>query len=349
MNDFQILRDLIEICTVEDKENENVRTYLKQILKPLAFTFEEIGKGKKKVLIAKRKTGGVGFVCHTDTVSSSTLWTKDALSLTLEKDKLYGLGTSDMKGGIAALLEALLEVEKDLPCTCYFTFDEEIGFSGIEALCSTKQNFPSTLIFPEPTDLIPIIANKGCLEFSVTFFGKSAHSSTPHLGENAIYKAMAFIEELKREIKVLEREQDFLYEIPYTTFNLAKVEGGTTLNKVPDSCMVAFDFRTISNQQERYLFASLETLTKKYNATLEVVNQVSCARCEDVSFQQKAEKLCEKKCSGLNYVTEASFFPKSNILILGPGPVTAHQEDEYITVESYQKTVELYKRILMEW
>ena len=188
-----ILKNLIEINTINDKENEKIRTYIKSLLKGKNFDFQEIGEDKEKVLIVKRGNPKVAFCCHTDTVDKSVYWTKEALKLTEDKDNYYGLGVSDMKGGTAALLEVVTTLPIDIPCMLCFTYDEEIGFKGIAELIKNNINLPDTIIFPEPTDLVPAIANKGCIEFSIVFNGKSAHSSTPELGENALYKALDFI------------------------------------------------------------------------------------------------------------------------------------------------------------
>ena len=344
---MDILNNLIEINTVNDLENAKIREYLKTLLQPLNFEFEEIGNSSTKVLIAKRGESNLGFVCHTDTVSASN-WRYNPFTLTNEEDKLYGLGSSDMKGGIAALLEALKDLPKEIPLTCYFTFDEEIDFKGIKLLTKNKKNFPKTLVFPEPTNGIPAIANKGCMEFKVEFMGISAHSSTPLLGENAIIKAMNFTNELNIFAKSLENEKDYLYEVPYTTCNLAKISGGSALNKVPDYCEIAFDFRTINSIQESKILETINDLVKKYKAKLEIINNVSCALSKSLEFKDCIEKICNCKCTNLNYVTEASFFIDKNILILGPGPVTAHQKDEYITKTSFLETINLYKKIIKE-
>lgn len=343
-----ILKNLIEINTINDLENAKIREYIKNILRPLNFSFEEIGNGKKKVLIAKRKESKVGFVCHTDTVDASSFWTENPFVLTKKNDKLYGLGVSDMKGGIGALLESLLQIDVSYPCVCYFTYDEETNFEGIKKLINEKNDFPNTLIFPEPTNGVPIIANKGCLEFMVSFNGKSAHSSTPMLGDNAILKAISFIKELEDFSKDLQKEKNLIYEIPYTTFNLAKINGGTSINKVADSCQIAFDFRTVNKNQEKKILDTLNRLNKKYNAEIKILNQIPCASCKSKSFQKQIEKICNSKCLAINYVTEASFFENKNILILGPGPITAHQKNEYIEEKSYNDTIELYKKIIVE-
>lgn len=341
-----ILRNLIEINTISDKENEKIRDYIKNLLKDKDFDFQEIGEGKEKVLIAKRGNPTVAFCCHTDTVDKSVYWTKEALKLTEDKDNYYGLGVSDMKGGIAALLEVVIKLPVNIPCMLCFTYDEETNFCGIQELVNSGIILPDTLVFPEPTNLVPAIANKGCIEFRVIFQGKSAHSSTPEFGDNAVYKAMDSIQELKSFAAMLGDRKLSLYEVPYTTFNLSKINGGKEINKVPDTCEVTFDFRTITREHNDRIITEIESLAKKYQANVAILNNLNATATENQKIIDEVEKITGKKVTGLNYVTEASFFSNKNIIILGPGPITAHQSDEMITKESYKKCQGIYKEMI---
>lgn len=343
----EILKNLIEINTISDKENEKIRTYIKSLLKEKNFKFQELGKTSTKVLIAKRGNPKIAFCCHTDTVDKSIYWTKEPLKLTEDKSNYYGLGVSDMKGGTAALLETVVALPIEIPCLLCFTYDEEINFKGIKELIKNKVDLPDTLLFPEPTDLIPAIANKGCIEFRVSFSGKSAHSSTPDLGENAIYKAMDFIKELQKFQQELAKEILSLYEVPHTTFNLSKISGGNEINKVPDTCEVTFDFRTITKKHNDRIIKTITILSQKYQGTVQILNNLNAAVTENQQIIKEIETITNQKAMGLNYVTEASFFPGKNIIILGPGPITAHQKDETIKKDSFQKCQELYKKIIL--
>ena len=343
----EILKDLIKINTINDLENKSMRDYLKNILLPLGFSFEEFGDDNKSVLVAKRGNGNLGFVCHTDTVNSSPFWTYEPFKLTIDGDRMYGLGVADMKGGIAALINALMEIDNKYPVTIYFTYDEEINFEGMRKLLIRKE-FPDILVFPEPTYNVPALANKGCLEFEVSFVGRSAHSSEPMKGDNAIYKAVSFINELKDYSESIKETKNDLYEIPYTTFNLGKIKGGDAINKVADNCQVSFDFRTIDRKQEKEIKTKINKLAKKYMASVNIINNLSSAMTESNEFKNIIMSICDAECMGLNYVTEASLIDNKKILILGPGPITAHQSDEYILRDSYDKIIEVYKKIIKE-
>lgn len=341
-----ILKNIIEINTINDKENEKIRTYIKSLLKYKNFDFQEIGNDKEKVLLAKRGDPTIAFCCHTDTVDKSIYWTKEALKLTEDNDNYYGLGVSDMKGGIAALLETVISLPLTIPCMLCFTYDEEKDFRGIKKLIKNNIKLPKTIVFPEPTNLVPAIANKGCLEFSVRFIGTSAHSSTPELGDNAIYKALGFIKDLRKLAEELKEETISIYEVPYTTFNLSKISGGKEINKVPDMCEITFDFRTITREHNIKIVDSINSLVKKYQATVTIINNLDAAVTEDKCFQEKITSIAKKPVVGLNYVTEASFFRDKNIVILGPGPITAHQKDERISKKSFKKCQDLYLELI---
>lgn len=341
-----ILKNIIEINTINDKENEKIRTYIKSLLKYKNFDFQEIGNDKEKVLLAKRGDPTIAFCCHTDTVDKSIYWTKEALKLTEDNDNYYGLGVSDMKGGIAALLEVVVNLDEKTPCMICFTYAEETNFAGIKSLINSNVTLPDTILFPEPTNLIPAIANKGCLEFSLSFIGKSTHSSTPDLGENALYKAMDFIEELKTFTNKLQQETLTLYEVPYTTFNLSKINGGKEINKVPDYCEITFDFRTIKKLHNEKIIKKVQELAKKYNAKVTILTNLNASLNSNQETINYIEHLTNFKAVGLNYVTEASFFENKNIIILGPGPITAHEKDEKISKKSYEQLKKLYKEII---
>lgn len=342
----KILADLIRINTINDKSNKEIREYIKLFLGTLNFEFEEIGDSSNKVLIAKRGNPKLGFVCHTDTVDIASGWIYEPMNLTKDNEYYYGLGVSDMKGGIAALLSSISEIPKTTSCAIYFTYDEEIGFNGIKELVASKKNLPDNLVFTEPTDLAPVIANKGCMEFKVVFKGKSTHSSTPMLGENAIYKALDYVRELSGFANSFTEKKDEFYDIPYTTFNLSKIMGGNSINSVPDNAEIYFDFRTTDKKIEKEILEYLDYLNAKFNTKMKIINNVPCAKTKSQKFIDIIQDICNMKCKGLNYVTEASFMVNKNILILGPGPVTAHESNEHISIESYDKTVETYKKII---
>ena len=152
MEKYKILKDLIGFNTIKDKENEKIINYIEEYLKNIGFKTDYKGK---YLIMSIGKNAKIGFLGHTDTVEYISGWRTNPFELTKMENKLYGLGTCDMKGGIAAVLEAVSKIDfykLSYGMKLYFTYDEEIGFSGIYDIIKNKEKFPAIMIFGEPTN-----------------------------------------------------------------------------------------------------------------------------------------------------------------------------------------------------
>lgn len=338
METKEILRKLVSYNTIRDKENKEIMDFAEEYLKKYNFTVKRI----EKCLIAYNDSyPNIGFVGHTDTVDYES-WDGSPFEMQEEKDKLIGLGTCDMKGGVASILGAVskLDLTKN-KLAIYLTNDEEINFEGIKTI--KDYIVPENIIIGEPTDNIPVYGTKGILELVITFFGVKCHSSTPEKGENAIYKCLNFINDLKEYYEnTLKKELTQEFDIPYTTMNIGTIKGGETLNSVPGKCTITIDFRTTDEKQTKRILNKLNSLLENTNSTIEIINNVNPKLNQtDLSFLEKISSKKQTKC----YITEGSFIDK-NFIILGPGPDTSHQKNEYILNSSLKKTEELYKNII---
>lgn len=330
----QILKDLVKFNTINDKENKEIINYIENLLKNRGFKLEY--KSKCIIMSIKDKSN-LGFLGHTDTVQAGNDWDNDPFELKEENGLLYGLGACDMKGGIAAILQAVIETDWEKMKSgikLYFTYDEEIEFSGIKELIEKNEEFPKNMIIGEPTNNIKMNASKGLLEFKINFDGISAHSSNPLQGENAIEKCLEFIDELKIFYDDLRKNRNSIFEIEYTSMNIGKITGGKSINIVPNNCEVLIDFRTIKKEHNYLIINRINELTEKYKGKYEIINNIK-------PFINKNEKICPT-----NFITEASFIEAENKFILGVGPLTMHKANEYISVESLNKLVVQYKEII---
>lgn len=191
--------------------------------------------------------GGVALVTHLDTVppGDPSLWTEtggDPFRATIRGDKIYGLGSADTKLDFLCKLRAVENIglkNFKIPIALIGTFGEERALAGARLLHETGIIHPKFALIGEPSELQPVNAHKGILymrgvwegegagvrgEGVRVFQGRAAHGSTPHLGENAIEKAVRWLmEEQKRR--------------PY--LQLARIHGGTVHNIVPERCEVA--------------------------------------------------------------------------------------------------------------
>lgn len=335
----EILKKLVSFNTIRDNQNKEIMDFIENYLKGFGFETKRI----KKCLIAYNDVSpNIGFIGHTDTVDYES-WDGDPFELKEDGDKLTGLGACDMKGGLAAILSVVSDIDlTQNKVALYFTNDEEIDFGGIKDI--RNEIIPNNLIIGEPTNNIPIYGMKGLLELEIEFYGVKCHSSTPDKGVNAIYECISFIEEIKSyyATNIKTNINDTFGDIPYTTMNIGMINGGETINSVPGLCKITMDFRIANSEDINLLENRINELLKKYNSKLIVKQRIQPKiNDSDISF---LEELSTKK-QVKSYLTEGSFIDK-NFIILGPGPDTSHQKNEYIYNSSLLKTKNLYEAII---
>lgn len=332
----EILENLVRFNTYKDKENREIMDYIQKLLIGKAFDLEY--KSKCLVMSIKEECK-IGFIGHTDTVQSGNDWIYNPIELTEIDNKLYGLGTCDMKGGLAAILKAVLDIDwnkLNYGIKLIFTYDEEIGFEGIKEINDLNIEIPENVIIGEPTNNEIMNGSKGLLELKLEFDGKSAHSSNPEKGINAIEKCIEFLDELKKFYKDLKLDIDNRFKIPYTTMNLGRIEGGKSINIVPNNCETYIDFRVINNKHREKIIEKVKQLKEKYQFKYTIINDI-----KPFITESKISKTTD-------FITEASFIQSKNRYILGTGPINAHEANEYITIDSLNLLVKQYKQIITE-
>ncbi len=334
----KILTRLVSYNTIRDNQNEEIMDFIEDYLKKYNFTTERVNK----CLIAYNgKEPNIGFIGHTDTVDYES-WDGDPFILQEQGDKIIGLGACDMKGGLAAMLSAIstLDLTKN-KLALYFTNDEEIGFEGIKDI--KDYIIPKNIIIGEPTNNIPIYGTKGVLEVKIEFYGIKCHSSTPDKGISAISLCIKFIQEI-REYYEKEIKQEIVtdFEVPYTTMNIGMIKGGETVNSVAGKCEISIDFRIAKLGHLKSISEEIGKMLKKYNSKLTIRQSIPpMINKDDIGFLERIASPKETKC----YLTEGSYIDK-HCIILGPGPDTSHQKNEYVSLSSLEKVENLYKKIV---
>ena len=370
-NKYKVLKDLVKINTIKDKGNKEIIDYLENYLLNLGFKTEY----KDKALIMSiGDNPKVGFLGHTDTVDyAKDKWTKNPFDLKLEDGKIYGLGVCDMKGGIAAMLDAITQIKnekKKLNMKVYFTYAEETTFEGMKDILEYEKNFPETMIFGEPTNNEILVGSKGILELEFKFIGKSAHSSTPDKGISANMNAIKIINNLYNfYLKEIKPDINNNFEINYTTMNIGTIHGGTNKNSVAEECVVTIDFRTVKEEHTKKILKELEEIKKEIEIEQETKEnkkekQIKIELKITENINPFINEISNIEIKTANFITEASLLINQNKteqeknkkdkeklnktinkLIIGPGPITAHEVDEYITEESYEELINQYKKI----
>lgn len=235
MNVEEILNKLVNFNTIKDKDNLLIMNFCKSYLENLGFECILYGTDKKILYGKYGKKPILGFVGHTDTVNHSNEWNTNPFTLVEKDDKLFGLGTCDMKGGIAAFLKAISSINlKKLKrgITVILTYDEEINFEGILSVINNNIELPEYLIIGEPTDNIPNNGSKGLLEYSLEFYGVRTHSSMPIESPNK--NCISFFNEILKLDDYFKERCCNDYEFPNSTMNIGIINGGDSVNIVPD-------------------------------------------------------------------------------------------------------------------
>ena len=336
----KILKDLVGFNTIKDRQNKEILDYIENYLENLGFTVE---KRKKYLVMSYGKSPKLAFIGHSDTVEYIDGWDSNPFILTKKENNLYGLGACDMKGGIAAFLSALSDI--DLKKLKYgikviITYDEEIAFTGIKEVIKDDIKIPEYVIVGEPTDNKAMTGCKGLFAIKVFTNDIKVHSSTPHKGKSANLNMIKLLNELDMFYNEnIKGEINKEYEVPYTTMNIGLLNGGSAINSVAASCMSYVDFRTVSNDHVELLKCKLNELCKKYDAKYEIDIDVK-------TFYNNIDFLGKTYTAG--FMTEASFIGECKRIILGVGPMSAHEINEHVNIESLKNCKEQYIKIVKE-
>ncbi len=306
------------------------------------------------------------FEAHMDTVSVAGM-SIDPWDPAIRDGRLYGRGSCDTKGGMAAMMHALasLAQEKSTPaCDILFaaTIDEEYSYRGVWALCNDRPLEAEAAVIAEPTSLQAVIASKGVVRWKIETHGKSAHSSKPHLGVNAIENMARIITELEDDTRKLAHHQHPL--LGPATCNIGVVRGGTQINFVPDRCEIEIDRRMLPHETTEQVLAHyqalLETLAAQHNDFEFTMHppMLTDWPLETDPANPAVEKMVavlnslklDSQLMGVPFGSDASKFGLRGIpsLILGPGSIDqAHSAIEYIECSQVIAAAEIYRRYML--
>ena len=243
-----LIRELIAIPSVSctnsrlDQSNAAVIDYLAERFETLGFNIEiqSVNKTENKTnLIASIGCGNKGLVLagHTDTVPfDESQWHSDPFSLVEKENRLYGLGTTDMKSFFALIIDAIRDIDLSQlkqPLIILATADEETSMAGAKAIARHGLDNARHAVIGEPTDMKPIRMHKGMMMESIQLTGLSGHSSDPKHGRNAMeamHKVMSDLLLWRSELQ--NKYNNPLFAVPVPTMNFGHIHGGDNPNRI---------------------------------------------------------------------------------------------------------------------
>jgi len=344
-----------------DMSNRPVIELLASWLNSLGFSTELISvknNPDKMNLIAciGKGEGGLVFSGHTDTVPyNESAWHHDPFKLTEKDNKLYGLGTSDMKCFFPIILETLKQMELtklNQPLYILATCDEESTMAGARALVSANRPLGRHALIGEPTGLKPVNMHKGIVMESITLKGKAGHASDPSLGINALEGMNDVINNLRRwRQEIQSREKNPAFKVPVPTLNFGSIHGGDNPNRICAECEMRIDSRLLPGMDLEQVRAEIRTtVMEAIDGTGLIVEfdpifpgLPGMETGSSAEIVKAAEKISGEPAGTVAFVTEGPYLNSLGMetVVLGAGDIDqAHQDNEYLSmnrIEPMQK------------
>ena len=315
-------------------------------------------------LIAVLGRGSEGLVLagHTDTVPfNPELWDADPFQLVEKNQRLYGLGTCDMKGFFPLVLEAARSFESqdlDHPLIIMATADEESTMSGARALEAAELCHARAAVIGEPTDLRPVFQHKGIMMLSVQVAGHSGHSSDPALGNSALDAMSPVIASLlDYRLELQDKFQNLAFHVPHPTLNLGCIQGGDNPNRICASVQLEIDVRILPGmdnaQVQQELDARLQPILSERDLSLNVeLLHPAVPPFEnqpDSPLLAATESLTGVDRCSVAFASEAPYLQKLGMdtVLLGPGNINqAHQPNEFVELKQLQPTIDIIRQLI---
>ena len=364
---------LVAVPSVSTRSNAAISDVVEAHLKSLGFQIERQefldAAGISKVNVIGRKgpgTGGVALLSHTDVVPADT-WIMPGhgpFEPTIKNGRLYGRGSCDMKGPIAAMLAAISRIPSEelrQPIYVVCTADEELGSGGAKRVAESSVYFremvasQSRAIIGEPTNLEVVYAHKGVCGFRAVSHGVAAHSGTRD-GKNANLAMIPFLAEMKAIHDETLNDPAWLNEAfdpPWISWNIGINDKTDAVNITAPQSICTVYFRPMPGQDYDQLINRAGLAAKRCGLDF-IVECRGAPLCGDPTseFLRETVRLAgHDQARTISYGSDGVYFTElKQILVLGPGSVQqAHRTDEWISLEQLNAGSELYEQILRRW
>lgn len=365
------LAELVAIDSTSVRSNAPMVDALEPALRAAGFDCRRHGyrdaAGVEKVNLLALRGGRDGevpalaLVGHTDCVPFDPAWT-GALALEEKDGKLYGRGACDTKAYISCALEAVSRVTShSAPLLCVFTADEELGCFGAKQLADAGLGKARYAIVGEPTQLRPVMANKGYCLLEVTVRGQEGHSAYPESGASAIFRAGRLLQRLEKyALGDLRREYDEKFEPPYTTVNVGLISGGKAKNVIPGECRFVVEWRPIPSQRAELVPHAMERLIRElmveepgFAADVKVqrMDRGVETRPDSEVVKFLVAETGTPACT-VAFGTEAPQLTQlgAEAVVFGPGNIqVAHQTGEFVPVDELVRAEAILERAIQRF
>jgi acetylornithine deacetylase len=378
----RLLRDLVALPSINPMGRplqgpnifeHKVTAYLEDFFGSLGVPYERqtvVGPLRENIVAwtdAPEATRTIIFEAHQDTVPTDNM-TIDPFAARIENGRLYGRGACDIKGGMAAMLVAFARVAREKPSgaarvVMACTVDEEHTFLGVQRLAQgdLRGRFDGLLgaVVAEPTQLRIVDTHKGAVRWDLLTTGRSCHSSRPELGVNAIYRMAALLPHVERYAEELRGSRSDPRLGP-PTLSVGRIEGGTSVNTVPDRCRVEIDRRMLPGENAAAALEHLhEYLRRHADPGLEFTFSSPWLSAPALS-SAGSEKLVASLGSAVDrvvgshqvmavpYGTDAAPLAEAGVpaVVFGPGDIArAHTCDEWVPLEEVEQAGEILYRL----
>lgn len=369
----QLLAELVGLSSISspepswDQGNIDVINRLADWFNDLGFEVEIMRlphAPNKANMIATLGKGERGLVLsgHTDTVPfDQKSWQSDPFKLAEREQKLFGLGTCDMKGFFPIIIEALRNMEGaelEEPLIVLATADEESSMSGARALAEQDKIKGRAAVIGEPTSIMPIRMHKGIMMEAIRVSGHTGHSSNPALGNNAMEamnKVMSDLLAYRNEIQ--SRYQNPLFDVPFPTLNLGHIHGGDSPNRICGHCELSFDLRPLPGMNIQELKEDIARISRKVsektNTDISLHHLIESVPAFETHKTSELVSLCEKmthsEAKAVAFATEAPFLNKMGFetIVMGAGSIDqAHQPNEFLALDQIHPMANVLEKLI---
>ncbi|MFC3612619.1 acetylornithine deacetylase [Lutimaribacter marinistellae] len=371
-----LLADLIAYPTVSADSNLALIEHLAQALENAGARVEiwHDLTGTKANLFATLgpdRDGGIVLSGHSDVVPVTDQdWTSDPFVMEERDGRLYGRGTCDMKGFIAAAVSMApryAALNPSRPVHFAFTYDEEVGCFGAQALAEKlreKDIRPAVAIIGEPTSMRVIEGHKGCYEYTTHITGLEGHGSGPDRGVNAVEYAVRYVGKLLELKGALQGRAPAgsRFEPPWTTINTGSLTGGVAHNVIPGKARIEWEMRPVQRMDADFVKAELQHFcVHDLIPTMRSVHPGAGIETETIGEVDGLEPMTENEArdlvmelTGANgadlvpFGTEAGIFQGlgMSVVVCGPGSIEqAHKPDEFVSLDQLGQCLAMLERL----